>query len=64
MSQKYSQNKYHVNENINLMIENVTRINNGIIIYAHVSAKIQKNIMHVKKIIFGILDVVVKMINT
>ena len=36
----------------------------GIMINVNVSAKIQKNIMHVKNIIFGILlHVVVKMLN-
>ena len=56
--------RYHVNVNVNLMVENVTRIKSGIIINVFVSAKIQKNIMHAKRIIFGILlHVVVKMLN-
>ena len=47
----------HANVNVNLMEENVTQINGGITISA-------KNVMHVKKIIFGILlYVVVKMEN-
>ena len=47
----------HANVNVNLMEENVTQINGGITISV-------KNVMHVKKIIFGILlYVVVKMEN-
>ena len=46
------------------MVENRTRIKSGIMINVDVSAKIQKNIMHAKEIIFGILlQVVVKMLN-
>ena len=46
------------------MVENVTRIKSEIMIKVDVSAKIQKNIMHVKKIISGtLLNVVVKMLN-
>ena len=49
---------------INFMVENVTRIKSEIMIKVDVSAKIQKNIMHVKKIISGtLLNVVVKMLN-
>ena len=44
------------------MVENVTQIESGIIINVSMSAKIQKNTMHVKKIIFGtLLHVVLKM---
>ena len=43
------------------MVENVTQIKSGIIINVGVSGKIQKDIMHVKKITFKILlHVVVK----
>ena len=45
----------NVNVNINLMVENVTRIKSIIMINVGVSAKIQKNIIHMKKIIFGVL---------
>ena len=46
------------------MVENVTQINNGIMINVIVNAKTQENKVHVKKIIFGILlYVVVKMLN-
>ena len=56
--------RYDVNVNVNLMVENVTRIKSGIIINVFVSTKIQKNKMHSKRIIFGILlHVLVKMLN-
>ena len=46
-------------ENVNLMEENVIQINGGITINVNVSVK---NVMYVRKIIFGILlHVVVKM---
>ena len=46
------------------MVENVTRIKSGSTINVSASAKIQKNIMQVKTIIFGILiHVVAKMVN-
>ena len=46
------------------MVENVTRIKSGIVINAGVSKKIQKNMMHAKKIVFGILaHVFVRMVN-
>ena len=55
---------YHVNVNASLTVSNVTQIKSGITINVGMGAKIQKNIMHVKKIIFGImLRVVVKMVN-
>ena len=55
---------YHANVNISLMAENVTRIKSGITINVGVSAKMQENIMCVKKIILGIhLHVVLKMVN-
>ena len=40
MSQKYQENIYHVNVNVNLMVQNVTPIKSGIITNADVSAKI------------------------
>ena len=49
---KHSQSIYHANANVNLMEENVIQINGGIKINVDVSVK---NIIHVKKIIFGIL---------
>ena len=52
---------YHTNVNVNLMVENIIRIKSGIKINVDVSAK---NIIYVKKIIFGTrLDVVAKMVN-
>ena len=42
MSQKHLQNIYHVNVNVNLMVENVTRIKCGIMINVDESANIQK----------------------
>ena len=43
---------YHVNVNINLIKENLIQINGGITIDVNVSVK---NIIYIKKIIFGIL---------
>ena len=55
---------YHGNVNASLMADNVTRIKSGITINVSVSAKIKKNIMYTKKIIFGILlQEVVEMVN-
>ena len=52
---------YHANVNINLMEENVVQVNGGIMINVDVSVK---NVMYVKKIMFGILlHVSVKMEN-
>ena len=52
---------YHANVNVNLMKENVIQINGEITINVNVSVK---NVMYVKKIMFGILlHVVVKMEN-
>ena len=52
---------YHANVNVHLMEENVIQINGGITINVDVSVK---NVIYVKKIIFGILlHVVVKMEN-
>ena len=48
----------------NFMVENITQIKSGIIKYVGVSAKMQKNIMHRKKIISGVLlHEVLKMVN-
>ena len=62
MNQKYEQNIYHANVNVNLMgKKNVIQIKSGIMINADVSAK---NIIYVKKIISEIvLHVVVKVVN-
>ena len=62
MNQKYEQNMYHANLNVNLMEKkNVIQIKNGIMIDADVSVK---NIIYVKKIISEIaLHVVVKVAN-
>ena len=50
-----------MNANVNLLKENVTRINAGKTINVNVSVK---NVMYVEKIMFGILlHVVVKMEN-
>ena len=52
---------YYANVSVNLMEEVVTLINGGIMINANVSVK---NVMYVKKIMFGILlPVIVKMEN-
>ena len=55
MNGKHEQNRYYAIVNIILMVENVTQIKSGIIKYAGVSAKIQRKIMHTKRIISGIL---------
>ena len=54
---------YHANVNVNLMVENLIQFKSRKNVNATV--KIQKNIMHAKKNIFGILllHVVVKMAN-
>ena len=52
---------YHLNVNVNLMVETVIRIKSGIIV--NVDMSVEKNIC-AKKIMFGIpLLVVVKMVN-
>ena len=64
MTGKHEQNRYYAIVNIILMVENVTQIKSGIIKYAGVSAKIQRKIMHTKRIISGILlHEVLKMVN-
>ena len=46
------------------MVENVTRIKRGIMINVDVTSNIQKKIIYVKKIIFGILlHLVAKILN-
>ena len=64
MNGKHEQNRYYAIVNIILMVENVTQMKSGIIKYAGVSAKIQRKIMHTKRIISGIvLHEVLKMVN-
>ena len=59
MNQK-QQDIRHANVNVNLMVENVTQIKNGIKINITVGANIQEK-MCTKKVIFGILlNVLVK----
>ena len=55
MNQKCYQITYHVNVNVNSIKENVIQINDGITINVNVSVK---NILYVKKIMFGILTYV------
>ena len=62
MNKKFQQKTYHANVNANLMEENAVQIKSGIMLNVDASAK---NIIYVKKIIFGIfLPVVAKMKNT
>ena len=50
--------------NLNLMVENVIQIKSRITINADVSVKIQKIVMCVKNILFGILlHILAKMVN-
>ena len=61
MNQKHQQRTYHVNVNVALLEQNVIQINGEITINVDVSIK---NIMYVKKIMFGIpLNVIVRMEN-
>ena len=56
MNQKDEQTIHHANVNVDLMEENVTQINEGILITVEV-----KKLMYVKYILFGILlHVIVK----
>ena len=56
--------KHYANVNVSLISENATQIKSGAAINVDVSAKIQKNIMCLKNIIFAIvLSVVVKVVN-
>ena len=52
MNRKHSQRIYHANVNVNLMPKRVIQIKSGIIPNDDAGAK---NIIYVKKIIFGIL---------
>ena len=52
MNRKYSQSIYHANVNVNLMPKRVIQITSGIMLNDDAGAK---NIIYVKKIIFGIL---------
>ena len=64
MNERYQKNIYCANVNECLSVSNVTQIKSGIMINNDVSATIQKKIMHVKKIILGILlHLIVKMVN-
>ena len=61
MNKKFQQKTYHANVNVNLMEENAVQIKSGIMLNVDASTK---NIIYVKKIIFGIfLPVVAKMKN-
>ena len=53
MNQKHKKNIYHVNVNVNLMVENVIQIKSGLMRNVDVSVK---NILYVKNIIFGTLQ--------
>ena len=48
MNQKHWQSLYHANLNVNLLEENVTQINGGLMVNVDVSVK---NIVYVKKIL-------------
>ena len=54
-----TENIHHANVIVNLMVEMVSQIKSGIMINVSMSAKFYKNRMHGKKIIFGILLLVV-----
>ena len=59
MNRKLLQCIYHVNVNVNLMEKDVIQINGGIMINVNVTLK---NVIYVKKIMFGIpLHIAVKM---
>ena len=60
MNQKHSQNIYHANVRVNLMIKNVIQIKKGITINVGVSAKVRKNIICPKK---NLAILLVKMVN-
>lgn len=64
MNQKHEETIYHANLYVNSMVENENEIKSGITANVDVSAKIQRNIMHAKTILFGILiHALVKMAN-
>ena len=48
MNQKHLQNIHHVNVNVNLMLENITQIKNGLMINLDVGARIQENTIYAK----------------
>ena len=52
MNQRFKQNIYHANVNINLMVESVTEIKSGITI--NVDASVKTHLI-CKRIIFGLL---------
>ena len=57
-------NIYHANMNVCVTVKNLSQIKSGIKIKVRVSVKIQKNILCLKKVIFGILQhVAQKMVN-
>ena len=62
MNQKHKQNIYHATVNVNLTLQNAIWVRNESTKNVDVSAKIQENIICVKKIISGIqVHVFVKM---
>ena len=64
MNQKHEETIYQANLYVNSMVENENEIKSGITTNVDVSAKIQRNIMHAKTILFGILiHALVKMAN-
>ena len=64
MNQKHQQNIYYVSADVSSVIANVILVKISIMIHVGASVKIQKNIMCMKKIIFGILvHVLMKMVN-
>ena len=61
MNQKHKKSMYHANVNLNLMVENVIHIKSELMINVYMSVK---NMIYMKKIIFGILvHAVAKMVN-
>ena len=48
MNQKHLQNIHHVNVNVNLMLENITQIKNGLMTNLDVGARIQENTIYAK----------------
>ena len=61
MNQKHKKSMYHANVNLNLMAENVIHIKSELMINVYMSVK---NMIYMKKIIFGILvHAVAKMVN-
>ena len=61
MNQKHKKSMYHANVNLNLMVENVIHIKSELMINVYMSVK---NMIYMKKIIFGILVyAVAKMVN-